>query len=137
MGAMMDKKQLTKSQHLKEDLAEIHKDWIHLFEDQKDLDNPQFLSKMASDIQHLDQDALKAVEDTNVKEQAELIHYLLTTPWGAPFIGETTLLDAANSYQQGQSESPLKHLLSGFMQHSEHQSTNLFKFLEQIYLELD
>jgi len=117
---------------LKQDLDEIHKDWTHLFESKADLKNPKFLGKIAHDIVNLNQDAVEALHDEKLKEKAELVHFLLTTPWGAPFIGEATLLDAAKSYKEGESDSALLHLMTGFMQHGSEQHTALFNFFDEI-----
>jgi len=90
------------------------------------------LSKVAHDILTLDKDALEALHTENLKEKGEMLHFLLTTPWGAPFIGETTLLNAAQSYSEKNSDSSLHHLLGGFISHGSGKHTALFNVFEDI-----
>jgi hypothetical protein len=117
---------------LKRDLHEIHNDWEQIFASQTDLKDPAFLKKVAHDIVNLEKDSIEALQDEQLKEKAELVQFLLTTPWGAPFIGETTLLDAALSYQEGDQDSALMHLLNGFIHHGSGKQTALFNFFDEI-----
>ena len=117
---------------LKRDLDEIHKDWVQIFAPEADLKDPMFLKKVASDIVCLDQDSIDALKDEQLKEKGELVHFLLTTPWGAPFIGETTLLDAALAYKEEDQDSALMHLLTGFVHHGSEKQTALFNFFDEI-----
>ncbi|MCH9613835.1 MAG: hypothetical protein SP1CHLAM54_08440 [Chlamydiia bacterium] len=112
---------------LKEDLKKIHDDWEIL----KTHEIEPHAEKFAKDIVQLDQDA-KATDT----EDAELIHHLLSTPWGAPFIGEMTLLDAAKSYD-GNSDSPLHHLLSDFKKYSPRIKTHIFDLFDEIADDMD
>lgn len=117
---------------LKQDLDEIHKDWIQLFQTEIDIKNSTFLKKIAQDIVSLDRNALDALQDEKLKEKAELIHFALTTPWGAPFIGETTLLDAALAYQKDNQNLSLIRLLSGFIHHGKERQAALFNVFDDI-----
>ncbi|WP_420420812.1 hypothetical protein [Simkania sp.] len=117
---------------LKRDLEEIHNDWEQIFAPEVDLKDPAFLKKVAHDIVNLEKDSIDALKDEQLKEKAELVQFLLTTPWGAPFIGETTLLDAALSYQDGDQDSALMHLLSGFAHHGSGKQTALFNYFDEI-----
>lgn len=112
---------------LKDDLKRIHDDWEMV----KASDIAPHAEKFASDIVQLDQDA-KAMGS----EDAELIHHLLSTPWGAPFIGEMTLLEAAKNYD-GTVDSPLHHLLSDFKKYSPKIKTHIFDLFDEIADEMD
>jgi len=122
---------------LRADLRALHDDWEMLLSQDTIANDPKFLEKIAADIQRLDTDATIALKATKLKEQAEVVHFALSTPWGAPFIGETTLIDAARSYDSKNSDSPLKHLLSAFIQYGHRKKVPLFHVLDEITDELD
>ena len=122
---------------LRTDLHTLHDDWEMLLSQDTIANDPKFLEKIAADIQKLDADATLALGTTKLKEQAEVVHFALSTPWGAPFIGETTLIDAARSYDIKNPDSPLKHLLSAFIQYGHRRKVPLFHVLDDITDELD
>jgi len=121
---------------LKADLREIKKDWEKIFDPNHPLNDPVFLAKFARDILNLDADAQKAMKCEKVKEEAEMVHYLLTTPWGAPFASPITLLDAAKFYSQDHHNSELLHLVHGFAHYSAAQEAPLFNFFDAIDKEI-
>ncbi len=122
--------------HLRADLLVLHDDWEMLLNQDGMIKDPKFLEKIALDIQKLDADATHALEISRLKEQADIVHFALSTPWGAPFIGETTLLDAAKNYKADNPESALKHLLSDFLKYGHKKKVPLFKVLDEISEEL-
>lgn len=121
---------------LKADLLVLHDDWEVLLRQDALLKDGKFLKKIATDILKLDTDATLAKKESSLKEQAEVLHYALSTPWGAPFIGETTLLDAANTFHEDHPETALMHLLSDFLKYGHKQKVPLFDVLEEISEEL-
>lgn len=123
--------------HLRADLHALHDDWEVLLKQSSMLKDSKFLEKIASHIKKLDSNATLALEISKLKEQAEVVHYALSTPWGAPFIGETTLLDAANKYKADNPESALMHLLSDFLKYGHHKEVPLFNVLDEISEELE
>ena len=123
-------------QHLKDDLQTLLKHWEILNQNEGCAHDPTFLKKVATDIQQLDQDAKKAATITELKESAQLVHFALTTPWGAPFIGETTLVDAANTYTEENNNSSLQHLLSDFARYGHEEQAPLLKVFDEIFEEL-
>lgn len=116
----------------KKRLEEIHKDWIHLLDQRDDVTNPKFLRKVALDILALDHEALLSFKSDELKDKGELVHFLLSSPWGAPFIGETTLLEAALHFDEGEADSALKHLLTDFLRYGVKQESPLFKVFDEI-----
>jgi len=122
---------------LRRDLHALHDDWELLLSQDTIANDPKFLEKIATDIQKLDADATIALATKKLKEQAEVVHFALSTPWGAPFIGETTLIDAARNYDPKNPDSPLKHLLSDFIQYGHRKKVPLFHVLDEITDELD
>lgn len=121
---------------LKADLLALHDDWEVLLKQDAMLNDGKFLAKVAADIQKLDNDATLAKKESSLKEQAEVLHFALSTPWGAPFIGETTLLDAAKSFKEGHPETALMHLLSDFLKYGHKKQVPLFNVLDEISEEL-
>ena len=117
-------------------LLNLHNDWSRLLEKEALIDDEAFLKKIAVDIQQLDIDATIAIEHSELKEQAEVIHFALSSPWGAPFIGETTLLEAAKNYKAEEKETALKHLLSDFAKYGHKKKVPLFSVLDEIAEEI-
>ena len=95
---MQNQQQMLES--FKKDLAEIHSDWKLLLAQKDQASDPNFLKKVATDIQNLDRDATQMGSTETFKEQADLVHFLLSTPWGAPFVDETTLIEAAHAFSR-------------------------------------
>lgn len=122
---------------LKADLLALHDDWEVLLRQDALLKDGKFLKKIATDILKLDTDATLAKKEKSLKEQAEVLHFALSTPWGAPFIGETTLLDAANTFREDHPETALMHLLSDFLKYGHKKKVPLFDVLEEISEELN
>ncbi|MCP5506349.1 MAG: hypothetical protein H7A38_05655 [Chlamydiales bacterium] len=122
---------------LKADLLALHDDWEVLLKQDALLKDGKFLRKVAADILKLDTDATLAKKESSLKEQAEVLHFALSTPWGAPFIGETTLLDAANTFREDHPETALMHLLSDFLKYGHKKKVPLFDVLEDISEELN
>lgn len=118
------------------DLLTLHDDWEMLLTDDAIANDPKFLEKIAADIQTLDADATLALKYNNLREQAEVVHFALSTPWGAPFIGETTLIDAARSFDPSNVDTPLKYLLTDFLQYGHKKKVPLFHVLDEITEEL-
>ncbi|QVL57060.1 MAG: hypothetical protein KFB93_06680 [Simkaniaceae bacterium] len=123
--------------HLRADLHALHDDWEILLKQDEMLKDSSFLEKIAADIKKLDNDATQALEVSKLKEQANVVHFALSTPWGAPFIGETTLLEAAKNYKTDHSESALMHLLSDFLKYGHRKKVPLFDVLDEISEELE
>lgn len=123
--------------HFRADLHALHDDWEILLKQDTMLKDSKFLEKIAADIKKLDSDATQALEISSLKEQADVVHYALSTPWGAPFIGETTLLEAAKNYKADNPESALMHLLSDFLKYGHQKKVPLFNVLDEISEELD
>lgn len=85
---------------LKKDLKAIHSDWQQAAHDKAIRNDLDFLEKFAHDIIMLDQDAQSAQKTTPCKAKATLVHHLLSTPWGAPFISNMTLIEAAQLFKK-------------------------------------
>lgn len=96
---------------LEEDLFRFNEEWYQIHTENQIVENQTFLLHLAHDILILNQHA-KEVEKTGLwQEGAHLIHYILGTPWGAPFVTNTTLLEAAQLFPD---EIPLKSTLHTF-----------------------
>lgn len=132
---MSDKEELI--QNLKADLHTFHENWKLLVDQERTVHDPQFLKKIAKLIQQLDLHAKEAASVTDLKELAQLLHFALSTPWGAPFVGKTTLIDAANSYKEDNSNSSLQHLLTDFSHYGHKKQAPLQKVFDEILEELN
>ncbi len=132
---MPNQKQLLES--FKRDLTAIHHDWEELLAEESKAADHGFLKKVATDIQNLDQVALALKAVDTFKEDAELVHFLLSTPWGAPFVEETTLIEAAHAFSDDDPHPDLKRLLFRFAQYGHQMETPLFEVFEEIATELN
>ena len=101
------------------DLGKLEKAWEDLLTKRKKPSDIYFLKEMAEDIKQLKKDTTTAEEKKQLVHQAHIIHHLLTTPWGAPFVCERTLLEAAESYDlQEPLRSDLCHMMDEFTHYS-------------------
>lgn len=97
-----------KAKELADDLARFNEEWYQIRTETSIIENKRFLAILARDILKLDRHATEVACFEKYKSSAELIHYVLQTPWGAPFVTSTTLLDAATCFED---EIPLKSTL--------------------------
>lgn len=97
-----------KAKELADDLARFNEEWYQIRTETTIIENKRFLAVLARDILKLDRHAIEVANLQKYKSSAELIHYILHTPWGAPFVTPTTLLDAAISFED---EIPLQSTL--------------------------
>lgn len=84
--------------------------------------------KIANDIIQL---ATIAHEETS-NENSSLVDYLLTTPIGAPFTTQFSLLEAALSFQEGDDHYHFINLLENFSLYQQKFHTVLFDLLEDL-----
>lgn len=134
-GNMTKKKPGNKkqAQKLKKDLKEIHNDWKELYHQEDLAHDEEFLGKIAGDIISLDEDAHLLTEDEDFYETADLLTHLLETPWGAPFVSNTTLMDAALCYShQDPKDCDLGHLMENFYRYGHQFENQLFKIFEDV-----
>lgn len=97
-----------KLKELLDDLVRFNEEWYQIKTEKKIIENQHFLSILAKDILKLDRHATEVASLEQYKSSAELIHYILHTPWGAPFVASRTLLEAAGSFED---EMPLQSSL--------------------------
>lgn len=134
----MDKSQRDAAQHFKEKLDQINKDWEILLQQEHFISDPDFIEKIAEDIQNLSQNATQVETIHELKDKAQLVNFILSTPSGAPFVSNTTLLDAAQALKTEKKDTALKHMLCDFIQYDDHQEkTPLFEVFKEISQELD
>ena len=96
-----------------------------------------YLQDLSTSILTLDRHAEELTSDRLLGESASLIHYLLQTPWGAPFVGESTLLEAAKIFPDEKfDESTLSHVLTQFEEYKERVQMPLMQSLHQIQQEI-
>lgn len=126
---MTKRKSLTLT-HLKNDLHKLNLDWDNLLSDRKLCKDPTFLKKFSKDIKKIYNDAVKAEKNPNFKKRANLIVYLITSPFGAPFVEETTLLEAVEDPAQ------LSRLLTKISKYGHKYPNQLFQVFEDLEEEL-
>lgn len=124
------KKETSSNKQLKENLKKIQEDWEELSSHEELSHDPRFLGTLANDIIALEHDSADINEDEIQFEAAAMAHHFISTPWGAPFASNSTLLDAALSFQhQPAQESDLSHLMEDFHYYGhqfEHQMVKVF-----------
>ncbi len=104
-----------------ETLKVLNRDFTQLFSDKKDPTDVRLMHRIALNVQHLYFDAKQLKKSEKYRAEAEHILVTLTTPWGAPFVLETTLLDAATSLDvQNPKYSDMHKWLSGISRYGHH-----------------
>ncbi|MCF7806489.1 MAG: hypothetical protein K9M13_02450 [Simkaniaceae bacterium] len=118
------KEMKTHLESIRNALHRIHTDHV-LIED------TNTLQKLASVVQDLEIESQINVKDKKYKESCEIIHHLLFTPWGAPFVMDASLLEAAQIYKfQEHQASDLYKIVKNFVEHSEMSESQIFKALD-------
>jgi len=122
---------------LKEDLIAIHSDWQQAAHDKNIRNDPAFLQKFAEDVLILDKDALSAKKVAPCKDKASLVHHLLSTPWGAPFISDMTLLEAAQTYQSNPTiPGPFNLMVENFARYESEFKSQIFDIFDDLSEEI-
>lgn len=95
-----------------------------------------FFQKLSEVIQDVEAESTLA-SSKKYKKACDLIHHLLYTPWGAPFVTERSLLESAQTYKfQNHFESDLYLFIKRFLDHSEESESQIFKSIELIINDL-
>jgi len=81
---MSNLQQLVKT--FKQDLDALHNDWKELMTSSAKAFDSEFLIKFATDVQNLDRISKQLDSTAMFKKQADLVHCLLSTLWGVPFV---------------------------------------------------
>ena len=138
MGFTMSKKEKSSSKNkrkstkkiLERDLETLKNDLLNLLKHNRLADDVHFLKKIAHDIKTLNDDTTFAESNKKLKTPAQLIHHLISTPWGAPFTFRKTLLESAIAfeYQDPQSSdlSKLSHELTKYTKSYEEEFMLIF-----------
>lgn len=120
-----------KYEKVKKDLKSFFDDWKILTKG--DSFESIYVEKMAADIINLYNDAKDLLKDSHLKEDAELVIHLLSTPWGAPFVSKSTLIEAAKKFDITSVEnSDLLHLLKDFVNYTYIFNNQIYCILEDL-----
>lgn len=116
-------------ERLKKDLF-ILRDDIELITKKHNLvDDQRFIQKIAHDIRKIDEDSFYLKDN----EKAQLIHYLLSSPVGAPFVTPISLLEAAKTLKRETPlESRLHHYLENLLKYSDEEHFPLALWIDDI-----
>jgi hypothetical protein len=105
--------------NLQKDLLKLSQDWEQALSRQKNIRDPDYLKTIAEDIKLLDQDSSAVDHNEEIYREAHMIQHILRTPWGAPFVSDVTLAEAADAFpMQDPLHSDLCHLLDELLVHS-------------------
>jgi hypothetical protein len=118
---------------VKKDLCVLRDDITLLLKKNQLIEDQDFIKKFARDVQKLDQDSYFL----NSNDDVSLIHYFLSTPVGAPFVADCSLLEAAIMCKK---EQPLNSMLHTFLhdlvQYTDKDDVPLLLFVENIVQKL-
>jgi hypothetical protein len=129
----MKEKDKIKAQ-LKKDLKVFNKDWKKLLKDQKLKKDKKYVTKIAFDIKNLNNDLIL----TKHKYNSDQISHMLTTPMGAPFVSDKTLLDAALNFEnQSFEKSDLKHLITDLCKYEKYFDDEFFEIFNSFLKKLN
>lgn len=125
---------------LKKDFEVFNQHWKNMLDQEKLAANEELLHKVAEDIKNLNYDALTTNELSESQDMAaRLILHLISTPWGAPFVSDKTLLEAALAYDyQNPLHSDLYHLVHDFARYDSrfnHELVSIFSSLSEVIRE--
>lgn len=108
---MMKKVSKKAKVRLKKDLKNFNIDLKNITHKKKLVKSKKYLKKMSEDIKLLNNDLLI----TKDEKIPSYLYHLITTPFGAPFVSNQTLLDAALNFEnQKPLHSDLSHLIYNF-----------------------
>ena len=115
------------------------RDALHSIHEKEELiDSPSTLKELSLIIQELENEAQFSQRSKQHKETCELVHHLLFTPWGAPFVMDSSLLEASQQYKfQEHKSSNLYHFVKDFIRHPETTETQVFKALDDAIQKLE
>ena len=109
------KDRASKIKELKEDIEDLSHKLHSIQTDIQIIDDEFFLKSMAQSISTLDRHTNELKSISVNKTETELIYHILHTPWGAPFVSDVSLLEAANCYvDEKPLLSKLHLILAGF-----------------------
>jgi hypothetical protein len=115
---------------LKDDLCKFHEHWEKALKDKGLAKDKHFLQELANDIKNLENDAV--LMKANESKMTNLIHHLLTTPWGAPFVFKHSLLQAALNQGENIQNSELGEIIDDFIKYSDSSNNPLLETIETL-----
>lgn len=115
----------------KDHLHSLHESWEEVSKQSSLVNNDEFMLKLAKEIQEIHDDITQSHITGEFKENAEIIDYIFQTPWGAPFVFDKPLLEAARSYLQ-KNPNDLKKLIGEFLNYKEEINEQLFDCIQEI-----
>lgn len=121
---------------LQKDLHSFHESWEMISNKEELIEDVDVLTKIAEEIQTLHQDILHLTSNDAVKENSEIIDYMLQSPWGAPFVYQKPLLDAAASFKHAKTQD-LHNLLHEFLQYKQEINEQLFDWIQEVETNLN
>ncbi|MBN1914498.1 MAG: hypothetical protein JW769_01245, partial [Parachlamydiales bacterium] len=119
----------------RKDLHHFNKDIHSLTHHQQLLKDPRFLEKISREIINLYEEAITVEK---IFPKAHDIYHILATPFGAPFVNEQTLLQAAVDYSyQKPSRSEMKHTLEKFLHYNKNIHNELIDLFDYLTEEIE
>jgi hypothetical protein len=118
--------------------VQLVRDLLHLIHKTKtSLNDHSAFHQLSQAVQDIEIETLLAF-DKKHKKVCELIHHILYTPWGAPFVSRHSLLASAQTYKfQDHFESDLYEFIKNFLEHDEASLSQIFGALDDIILNLE
>lgn len=130
-------REATPKKRVERDIEELQQDWEKALGQHELVARPTFLYKIAEDIKRLNDDTVLYEEIPELGSTMGLIHHLLATPMGAPFVSDKTWLDAAVAYEyQDPSKSDLAHLMDEFCEYIKEDDNQVTNLLDKMLKEL-
>ncbi|MBS0585724.1 MAG: hypothetical protein JSR76_05430 [Verrucomicrobia bacterium] len=125
-----------KISELAQDIISFNQELEKLRKKKELLQSKAFLDNIAEQILVLDRHA-KEVSELTTWKGAEAIHFMLDTPWGAPIVMNTTLLEAATIYPDETSDkSQLHEVLKQILKYAPHCEIPFLATLQQLSEEI-
>lgn len=93
-----------RKKRLIEDVEAYRLDWQRVIQSSPEGPDKEVLGRLAQDTLTLEKDLLSL---SSTSKEAELLHFALNTPWGAPFHTDKTLLELACQFDTDPSDEEL------------------------------
>ena len=125
-----------KISELEQDISSLHHELAKVQKKKDLVHNKEFLDNLAEQILILDRHA-KEVSEMSSWKGAEMIHFFLKTPWGAPMVMNSTLLEAAIIYpDENATTSQLHEVLKEILKYAPHCEIPFLEALDKLNQEI-
>lgn len=127
---------MKKLEKMKKDFHQFFLDWEAYFSDAK-YQSLDAAKKLAEDIIKIHEDAKSLEHVKGFEEEASLTLYLLSTPFGAPFVSNISLFAAATNFHSSPHSEEFIHLLKDFEKYKKAFGDEIFYIVKDLLNDIE